>query len=81
MKQVVNLDKKRAFFEHLDERHKRHFAALEAESLGYGGQSIVHRAFCISISTIRKGISELERAEDIPSNRIRKAGGGRKKNA
>ena len=81
MKRVVNLDKKRVFFEKLDERRKRHYAALEAESLGYGGQSAVHRAFCISISTIRKGILELEQEEDIPSNRIRKEGGGRKKNA
>jgi len=81
MKQVVNLDRKKAFFDKLDERRKRQFAALEAQSLGYGGQSAVHRAFHISISTIRKGISELEREDDVPFNRIRKEGGGRKKNA
>lgn len=81
MKQVVNLVQKKAFFDNLDERRKRHFAAIEAQSLGYGGQSAVHRAFNISISTIRKGISELELEESITSKRIRKQGGGRKKNA
>lgn len=81
MKHVVNLDRKRAFFEKLDERRKRQYAAIEAQSLGYGGQSAVHRAFCISISTIRKGLSEFERDEDFPLHRIRKEGGGRKKNS
>lgn len=80
MKQVVNLDRKKKFFDKLDERRKRQYAALEAQSLGYGGQSTVHRAFVISISTIRKGILELQQQEDLPINRIRKEGGGRKKN-
>ena len=80
MKQVVNLGRKKEFFDKLDERRKRQYAAIEAQSLGYGGQSAVHRAFCISISTIRKGISELELKEDFPSNRIRNKGVGRKKN-
>lgn len=81
MKQVINLERKKEFFDKLDERRKRQYAAIEAESLGYGGQSAVFRAFGISISTIRKGIRELQQEENIPLNRIRKVGGGRKKNA
>lgn len=81
MKHVVNLDRKKEFFDKLDERRKRQYAAIEAESLGYGGQSAVHRAFGLSIATIRKGLSELQQAKDIPLHRVRKAGGGRKKNA
>jgi hypothetical protein len=81
MKQVVNLASKRKFFDKLDECKKREYAAIEAETLGYGGLSAVHRAFGMSIATIRRGVSELRQGTTIPSNRIRKSGGGRKKNA
>ena len=80
MKQVANLDKKKKFFDNLDERRKREYAAIEAQSLGYGGQSAVHRGFGISIATIRKGLLELQQEDSIPIKCIRKAGGGRKKN-
>ena len=60
MKQVVNLDKKKEFFDRLDERRKRQYAAIETQSLGYGGHSAVRRAFGISLTTIRKGLLELE---------------------
>lgn len=80
MKQVSNSDRKKEFFDKLDERRKRHYAALEAETLGYGGLSAVRRAFGMSLATIRKGISELKEGDTIPENRIRKKGGGRKKN-
>jgi hypothetical protein len=55
---------------------KHQYAALEALSLGYGGQSAVHRAFGISLTTIRKGILALESEDSIKG--IRKQGGGRK---
>ena len=81
MKEVICLTIKKDFFNHLDERRKRQYAATEALSLGYGGQSAVHRAFGISIATIRKGISELKWKSEVPKERIRKKGGGRKKNS
>lgn len=81
MKQVISSDVKKEFFDNLDERQKRRYAAIEALSLGYGGQSAVHRAFGISISAIRRGISEINQGISVPGNRIRKQGGGRKKNA
>ena len=80
MKQVVDLTIKKKFFDKLDERRKREYAAIEALSLGYGGQSAVRAAFGISLSTIHKGILELQEGAELPENRIRKKGGGRKKN-
>lgn len=61
----------------LNERARRMWVATEAESLGYGGQRIVHRATGITIKTIRKGIKELKVEEIVDSKRIRKIGGGR----
>jgi len=64
----------------LDERSRRVWAAVEAESLGYGGQSIVAKATGLSRATLhREGV---EQDRDLPHrhpDRIRKAGGGRKK--
>jgi hypothetical protein len=40
----------------LNERQRRHWAASEALSLGYGGISAVSRASGLSHPTIRKGI-------------------------
>jgi hypothetical protein len=53
MKQAANMDAKKDFSDKLDECRKREYAAIEALSLGYGGQSAVHRAFGISLQTIR----------------------------
>jgi Rhodopirellula transposase DDE domain len=64
----------------LDERGRRVWAAVEAEALGYGGQSIVAKATGLSRTTLHS--EGLEKAQDPPANhriRIRKAGGGRKK--
>lgn len=79
MKQVISADIKKEFFDKLDERQKRRYAAIEAISLGYGGQSAVHRALGISVSALRRGISEVKQGDSVPANRIRKQGGGRKK--
>lgn len=81
MKQVINLEIKKEFFDKLDEQKKREYAAIEALSLGHGGQCAVRRAFGTSLTTIRKGISELKDPVKLPVGRIRKQGGGRKKNA
>ena len=67
----------------LDERGRRLWAAVEAEALGYGGQSIVAKATGLSRVTlhregIEKGEDPLAIAPGHPA-RIRKAGGGRKK--
>ena len=61
----------------LNEKSRRLWAATEANSIGWGGISIVHEATGIDFKTIRKGIKEL--FETSKGNRIRKVGGGRKK--
>jgi transposase len=64
----------------LDERGRRVWAAAEANSLPYGGVSLVAKATGLSRSTIHAGIRELKacRGKSLPSGRIRRAGGGRK---
>jgi hypothetical protein len=65
----------------LDERSRRMWCAVEAESFGYGGITLVHKATGLSKTTIMKGARELKLALDnlvVDSNTIRTAGGGRK---
>ena len=64
----------------LDERGRRIWASVEAEALGYGGQSIVAKATGLSRTTLHHEVSKqaLGLTASDPG-RIRKAGGGRKK--
>lgn len=64
----------------LNERGRRIWVAIEAESLGYGGQQIIYRATGVSINTIRRGLKDLQLTARTQSNNqyVRKAGGGRK---
>jgi len=71
---------------HLDERTRRLWAAVEAEALGSGGVSAVHRATGLARSTIEQGRRDLAEAVATSSCdavkggvRIRAPGGGRKK--
>lgn len=61
----------------LDERARRLVAASEAQSLGYGGISLVCRACGLSRKAIRKGIREIEEGTTW-QGRIRRPGAGRK---
>ena len=60
----------------LDERGRRLFAAGEARSAGYGGIAAVVRATGVAASTIGRGLKELALGSDVPSERMRRAGGG-----
>lgn len=77
---IDNLELKQHFIKSLNERQRRQFAALEAKQIGHGGIKIVSEAFSISVVTIREGIRELSTKDELPPNRIRRKGGGRKKN-
>lgn len=69
------------FFESLDEKQKRLFAALKANELGWFGVGQVSQALGIHRHTIRAGqkeLMEISKGAEI-STRIRKVGGGRKK--
>ena len=63
---------------HLDERHRRLWAAAEARAWGHGGITQVAAVTGLSIRTIRRGLRELA-GETIPDRWIRRAGGGRKR--
>ena len=61
----------------LNERSRRRWAAAEARSAGQGGIAAVVRATRISESTVRRGLEELERAEELEAGRVRRRGAGR----
>ncbi len=64
---------------HLDERLSRLVVAAEARALGHGGITAVSRATGLSRNTVARGMEELERSPDLPAQRIRRRGGGRKR--
>ena len=63
----------------LDERGRRRWAAVEAQSLGHGGIVAVATATGISDRTIRTGIQELQDPQALASDQQRRSGGGRKR--
>lgn len=79
--EIQNLEIKKSFYNNLNERQKRHFLGIEAKSLGHGGIKLVSTIFQADRDTVSRGLKELELAEELPTGRIRKEGGGRKKNS
>lgn len=70
------------YFSQLQEKDKRHYAAVEAEKLGYGGKTYIASLFNISRARIDRGITDLltpKYYEEIPIGKQRRLGGGRKK--
>jgi transposase len=63
----------------LGERARRRWAAVEAVSLGYGGIVAVSAATGMAVSSIRRGIEELDSGDALPTGRQRRAGAGRKR--
>jgi hypothetical protein len=77
----MNKSLEQLFFETLDEKQKRLFAALKANQLGYFGVHQVSVELGIHPHTIRVGqkeLVEISNGAEI-STRIRQVGGGRKK--
>jgi hypothetical protein len=69
-------------YSQLGEKDKRHYAAIEAIKLGYGGQKYIRDLFKLSPYRIRTGIQELHNPTllaDIAEGKQRREGGGRKK--
>lgn len=79
--QTVNrlASKLAALLPHLDERSRRLVAASEAMALQRGGASFVHRCCGMSRTTIIAGMRELREGVILPSGRVRREGGGRKR--
>jgi hypothetical protein len=70
----------RAFYETLSEKDRRRYVAVEARRLGHGGIAYVAQVFGCSERTIERGLVELDQLPHDPAaGRIRRPGGGRKK--
>lgn len=48
-------------FDNLNEKDKRHYAAVEAKKLGHGGIEYISKLFTISVRTIKRGLEELKK--------------------
>ena len=66
------------FFSLLDEKQRRLYAGLESFKLGYGGDQRIAEFIGMDPHTVAKGRRELIE-QDFEMDRIRKAGGGRKR--
>ncbi|PBC46504.1 ISAzo13 family transposase [Rhodococcus sp. ACS1] len=64
---------------HLTERQRRLWLGTEAAQLGPGGVAIVAAATGVAADTVRRGRTEAESISDVPVERSRKPGGGRKR--
>lgn len=68
------------YYKQLDERQGRLFLGMKAKQLGRSGVRLVSESFGVDCKTVRKGKEELDTLPDTPPKRVRKAGGGAKKN-
>jgi transposase len=62
----------------LSEKGRRKWAGFQAQRLGHGGKTAVHRATGLDYKTIKRGIREIEGGEELEFGRVRQSGGGRK---
>ena len=70
----------REFYETLSEKDRRRYVAVEARRLGHGGITYVAQVFGCCERTIERGLAELDQLPHDPAaGRIRRPGGGRKK--
>jgi len=68
----------RKFYNSLSEKDKRPYAAIEANKLGYGGDTYISNLFKCHRQVIARGKDELNTEDLENKDRIRKVGGGRK---
>ena len=64
--------KMRRLFATLSEKDRRRYAEIEAATLGHGGIDYVSGLFGLDAKTVRRGLTELEQAEDPAPERVRK---------
>lgn len=70
----------RKFYLSLSEKDKRNYASSEALKIGYHGVTEVSERLGINKRTIRQGIKNFNSIEKWKPTKIRKDGGGSKKN-
>ena len=63
----------RSFYRSLNEKDRRHYAAIEALKLGHGGTGYISQVLGCDQKTINRGIAELE-SEIEPTDQQRKKG-------
>jgi hypothetical protein len=66
----------RRLYRSLRENDRRRYAAVEAAKLGHGGVEYIARVLCCDAKTVREGIAELEAADELDPERVRKKGVG-----
>jgi len=71
--------KRKAFFDTLNEKDRRRYAAIEAMKLGHGGQNYISGVLGCHFQTVMAGINEITNGIETSEDRIRKPGGGKKK--
>ena len=64
--------KMKRLFATLSEKDRRRYAAIEAAKLGSSGISAISSLFGLDAKTVRRGLTELELADDPAQSRIRK---------
>src|SRR5882762_6488349 len=72
-------DQMKRFYENLSEKEKRRYAALEASKLGHGGQRYICMLLGCSPTTLRVGREEIVYGSNVPKDRIRRPGEGKKR--
>ena len=70
--------KMQRYFARVSEKEQRWYAAIEAAKLGHGGIEYVSNLFGIDPKTVRRGLAELEEADDPSPGRVRKKGAAKK---
>ena len=68
------------YFKQLDERQQRLYLGLKAKLLGINGVKIISEAYEVDKRTVSRGQIEINELPETPEKRIRKQGGGAKKN-
>lgn len=69
----------KTFYHSLSEKDRRRYAAVEAFKLGHGGIRSIASLLECDPQTIAQGRKDLESPPDLPPERLRQPGGGRKK--
>jgi hypothetical protein len=72
-------EKMKTMFEGLNEKDRRLYAGIEAEKLPHGGIRYLSKVLGCSDNTIQQGLKEISDPSLVPTKRLRREGGGRKK--
>lgn len=65
------------YYDSLNEKDKRRYAAIESLKIEYYGEQYISRILNVNIKTIQRGKKELIEGYDILDGRVRAVGGGR----